>query len=94
MIDVWHTMPVSLGRTRSEWLVLGHPREPRRNRLVRRVNMRINSLVMDEDVTLCDGVMRGLRSLTYERGVLNDNENAVWHFHEQLREHVPGIDDA
>jgi phenylpropionate dioxygenase-like ring-hydroxylating dioxygenase large terminal subunit len=94
MIDVWHTMPVSLGRTRSEWLVLGHPREPRRNRLVRRVNMRINSLVMDEDVTLCDGVMRGLRSLTYERGVLNDNENAVFHFHEQLREHVPGIDDA
>jgi Rieske 2Fe-2S family protein len=94
MIDVWHTMPVSLGRTRSEWVVLAPPQEPRRNRLVRRVNMRINSLVMDEDVMLCDGVMRGLRSLTYERGVLNDNENAVWHFHEQLREHVPGIDEC
>jgi len=50
--------------------------------------------VMDEDVTLCDGVQQGLGSLTYTRGVLNDNEAAVGHFHGLLRNAVPGIDDA
>jgi hypothetical protein len=49
---------------------------------------------MDEDVELCDGVQEGLESLTYERGVLNRNEAAVLHFHDQLRAAVPGIDEA
>jgi hypothetical protein len=48
---------------------------------------------MDEDVELCDGVQVGLGSMTYTRGVLNDNEAAVGHFHDLLRAAVPGIDD-
>jgi len=63
------------------------------DRLVRNINFRVNAKVMDEDVELCDGVQRGLESRTYERGVLNDNENAVRNFHDLLREAVPGIDD-
>jgi len=93
MIDVWSLMPTAVARTRSDYVVFGEPDERRRSRLVRRLNLRINAKVMDEDVFLCDGVQRGLGSLTYERGVLNDNENALWHFHDQLREHVPGIDE-
>jgi hypothetical protein len=31
--------------------------------------------------------------MTYTRGVLNDNERAVGHFHDLLRDAVPGIDD-
>ena len=60
---------------------------------MRRLNTRINSEVMDEDVDLCDGVQVGLGSMTYTRGVLNDNERAVGHFHDLLRDAVPGIDD-
>jgi ring hydroxylating enzyme alpha subunit len=61
---------------------------------VRAINWRFNSKVMEEDVELCDMVQLGLESRTYERGVLNRNENAVLHFHDQLREAVPGIDEA
>jgi phenylpropionate dioxygenase-like ring-hydroxylating dioxygenase large terminal subunit len=74
-------------------MMLRSPDEGLRDRLVREINLRFNAEVMDEDVVLCDGVQEGLGSLTYERGVLNDSENAVRHFHDLLREAVPGIDD-
>jgi hypothetical protein len=38
-------------------------------------------------------VQQGLESRTYERGVLNRNENAVLAFHDLLRAAVPGIDE-
>ena len=59
----------------------------------RKANWTINQKVMDEDVELCDGVQEGLESLTYQRGVLNRNEAAVLHFHNMLREAIPGIDE-
>ena len=46
--------------------------------------------MLAEDVELCDMVQRGLESRTYERGVLNSNENGVLHLHNLLREAVPG----
>jgi hypothetical protein len=48
---------------------------------------------MAEDVELCDAVQLGLESRTYERGVLNRNENGVLAFHDLLRQAVPGIDE-
>jgi phenylpropionate dioxygenase-like ring-hydroxylating dioxygenase large terminal subunit len=64
-----------------------------RDRVVRSLNWRVNSKVLDEDVELCDMVQRGLESRTYERGVLNANENGVLNLHNLLREAVPGIDE-
>ncbi len=91
-IDTWALEPVGLRRTRAVSVVYRPAGESLRNRLVRRLSTTINTLVMDEDVELCDGVQRGLESLTYDRGVLNVNEAGVRHFHEQLRAAVPGID--
>ena len=95
MIDTWRVEPVvgDVQRTRTTSMVFVHPDEGVRNRLVRRINWRINRLVMDEDVELCDRVQVGLEALTYDRGVLNANENALANFHRMLREAVPGIDD-
>jgi len=93
-IDSWLLMPTGARTVRAESRVYVAPGESLRNRVVRRINWRLNSIVADEDSGLCAGVQRGLEALTYERGVLNSAENAVWHFHEQLREAVPGIDTA
>jgi Rieske 2Fe-2S family protein len=92
-IDTWHLVPAGPRRTRTIYQIYYPASQSLRDRLVARVNRHINELVMDEDVTLCDGVQMGLESRTYERGVLNRNENGVLHFHEQLRRAVPGIDD-
>jgi phenylpropionate dioxygenase-like ring-hydroxylating dioxygenase large terminal subunit len=93
VIDTWQLLPAGLRRTRTEYRVYHSGSQSLRDRVVRNLNMRVNWKVMDEDVELCDDVQRGLESRTYERGVLNDNENAVRNFHDLLREAVPGIDD-
>jgi Rieske 2Fe-2S family protein len=93
MIGIWVTRPDGLQRTASSYHVLRSPEETPEAVRLRSLNMHINGLVMDEDVVLCDGVQRGLGSLTYERGVLHDSESAIHQFHELLRQHVPGIDE-
>jgi Rieske 2Fe-2S family protein len=93
-IELWQMQPLAPLRTRTMSMVFRSPEEGVRGRFVRALNQRFNSEVMDEDVDLCDGVQAGLGSLTYERGVLNDNENAVGHFQDLLRDAVPGIDDG
>jgi Rieske 2Fe-2S family protein len=92
-MDVWQLQPIDVRRTRGTSIMLRSPHETLRDQAVRRINGILNSEVMDEDVELCDGVQRGLASLTYTRGVLNDNEGAVAQFHDLLRAAVPGIDD-
>lgn len=92
-IDTWLVQPDGVGRSRTTSMLFGSPSWTVRDRLVWHINTRFNAEVMDEDVELCDGVQEGLGSMTYERGVLNDNENAVGHFHDLLRAAVPGIDD-
>jgi len=92
-LDTWQLFPDGLRHTRTEARVYHSGSTALRDRLVRKVNWRLNSKVMDEDVELCDMVQAGLESRTYERGVLNRNENGVLHFHNLLRAHVPGIDE-
>jgi Rieske 2Fe-2S family protein len=93
-IDTWQLFPDGLRRTRTEARVYHSGNRSIRDRLVRTVNWRVNSKVMDEDVELCDMVQLGLESRTYERGVLNSNERAVLNLHNLLREAVPGIDES
>ena len=92
-IDTWQMQPLGPLRTRTSSMVLRSPNESLQGRVVRQINHRLGDEVMDEDVRLIDGVQVGLGSMTYTRGVLNDNENAVGHFHDLLRAAVPGIDD-
>ena len=92
-MDVWQMNPQAPLHTKTTSIVFRSPDESFRDMLVRQINHRFNSEVMDEDVELCDGVQVGLGSMTYTRGVLNDNEAAVGHFHDLLRDAVPGIDD-
>ena len=38
-----------------------------------------------EDIAVCDGVQRGLRSALYESGPLSRLEGCLWHFHRYLQ---------
>ena len=92
-IDTWQLFPNGLRHTRTEARVYHSGSGAIRDRLVRAINWRVNTKVMAEDVELCDMVQLGLESRTYERGVLNRNENGVLAFHDLLRQAVPGIDE-
>jgi len=92
-IDTWQLFPAGLRRTSTEARVYHSGSGAVRDRLVRAINWRVNTKVMAEDVELCDMVQLGLESRTYERGVLNRNENGVLAFHDLLRQAVPGIDE-
>ena len=87
-------MPLGPERTLGVSWVFTPEQESLTNRLVRRINWRFNDTVMDEDKSLCAGVQTGLGARTYERGVLNRNERAIAHYHDLLRELVPGIDEV
>ena len=92
--DTWQMVPLGPERTQTVSWVFTPEQEPFTNRIARRINWRFNDAVMDEDKTLCAGVQKGLGARTYERGVLNRNERAIAHYHDLLREMVPGIDEV
>jgi len=92
--DTWQMVPVAPDRTLTVSWVFTPEQESFTNRVARRINWRFNDTVMDEDKTLCAGVQQGLGARTYERGVLNRNERAIAHYHDLLREMVPGIDEG
>ena len=90
-IDSWCVYPLDERRTLAVWRSYRPPeRSGLRDRLVRRLNFRLNSLVMDEDNELCARVQDGLGSSLYRAGVLNAaRENGLKHFHDHIREAVP-----
>ncbi len=90
-IDTWCVYPLDERRTLASWRAYRPPETSAlRDRLVRRLNFRLNSLVMDEDNELCARVQDGLGSSLYRAGVLNAaRENGLKHFHDLIRQAIP-----
>jgi phenylpropionate dioxygenase-like ring-hydroxylating dioxygenase large terminal subunit len=95
-IDYWLNYPLDAGRTATTWRSFRPPeRVGRRDRLVRRLNVGINSLVQEEDNELTERVQEGLGSSLYRAGVLGARENGLKHFHDLIRAAIPAasLDD-
>jgi Rieske 2Fe-2S family protein len=95
-IDFWVNYPLDERRTRTVWHTFRPPETSgRRDRLVRRLNTRINSLVQHEDNDLTARVQEGLGSSLYRAGVIGARENGLLHFHHLVRDAIPAaaIDD-
>lgn len=96
-IDFWCNYPVDELHTKTVWQTFRPPETAgrRRDRLVQRLNQRINSLVQEEDNDLTERVQEGLGSSMYRAGVLGARENGLKHFHDLIREAIPAasIDD-
>ncbi len=89
-IDYWLNYPLDEYRTQSVWRAFRPPETlGRRDRLVRKLNMRINHLVQEEDNDLTARVQEGLGSSLYRAGVLGARENGLKHFHDLIRAAIP-----
>lgn len=90
MLDVFQLIPLSVDKT----LVRAHFYSPNdlsddEKQLID-ANIQINTLVNDEDRTLCERVQRGLQSEGYRPGPLSLLESAVAQFHDEVRARIPG----
>jgi phenylpropionate dioxygenase-like ring-hydroxylating dioxygenase large terminal subunit len=96
-IDFWFNHPLDERRTRTLWQTFRPPETAgrRRDRMVQRLNQRINLLVQREDNELTERVQEGLGSSLYRAGLLGARENGLKHFHDLIREAIPAaaIDD-
>ena len=89
-IDFWLNYPLDERRTLSVWQSFRPPETAgRRDRIVRRLNTRINSLVQHEDNDLTARVQEGLGSSLYRAGVIGVRENGLLHFHDLIRDAIP-----
>ncbi len=95
-LDIWTNYPLDEKRTQTIWQSFRPPETVgRRDRLVRKLNVRINHLVQEEDNELTERVQEGLGSSLYRAGVLGARENGLKHFHDLIRDAIPAarIDD-
>jgi phenylpropionate dioxygenase-like ring-hydroxylating dioxygenase large terminal subunit len=89
-IDFWLNYPLDERRTMTVWNTFRPPETAgRRDRIVRRLNTRINSLVQHEDNDLTARVQEGLGSSLYRAGVIGARENGLLHFHDLIRDAIP-----
>ena len=89
-IDFWVNYPLDEKRTLTVWNAFRPPETMgRRDRMVRRLNGRINHLVQAEDNELTERVQQGLGSSLYRAGVIGARENGLKHFHDMVRAAIP-----
>lgn len=92
MIDFFQVLPLGLDRSLIRYGVYGLPDDSREVRVMRKLNVRINSLVNAEDRDLCLRVQQGLRTAGYAPGPLASGEIGVSQFHDYIRARLPEVD--
>jgi choline monooxygenase len=81
----WQIRPDGVRLTRDAFTAYRPARTALRNRLVQRLNTRLNSAVHEEDVDLVENVQAGLATRGFEPGPLSGREAAVGWFADRLR---------
>jgi len=61
----------------------------REMRAARYLNRRIGRNIIKEDLEFCRWTDAGIRSSSYDGGVLSGRESGVWRFHERIRKLIP-----
>jgi choline monooxygenase len=84
-VNVWQIQPAGLELTRDAWACFRHPSSGPVARWVQRLNNRLNTEVLDEDIDLVAAVQTGVRTRGYEPGPLAPREKAVGWFAERIR---------
>lgn len=89
MLDVFQIIPLSVDKTLIRAYFYGHKNPTAEEQELRRLNMKINDPVNDEDRELCERVQLGIRTNDYRPGPLSTLEHSVFNFHELLRRALP-----
>jgi Rieske 2Fe-2S family protein len=84
-VNVWQIQPAGTALTRDVWACFRHQRSTPVARLVQRINNRLNTEVLDEDIDLVAGVQAGVRTRGYQPGPLSAREQGVGWFADRIR---------
>jgi Rieske 2Fe-2S family protein len=84
-VMTWRINPDGVLRTRDSFTAYRPERPGLRNRLVQRMNTRLNTLVHEEDVDLVENVQAGLATRDFTLGPLSGREAAVGWFADRVR---------
>ena len=90
MLDLFQVIPLAVDKTLIRASFYGPKDCSTEEQELRDVNIAINTIVNDEDKTLCERVQKGLQQSNYTPGPLSLNESAVAFFHDSVREKIPG----
>lgn len=89
MLDYFHILPAGPGRSILRWRAYARPDDRRAMQLTRRLNLRVNNRVHDEDAALIRSVQQGLSGSAYGSGVLGEKEINLRAFQGWIRRDVP-----
>ena len=84
-VNVWQILPAGPEATRDVWACFRHPDSSAGSRLVQRLNIKLNNIVLDEDIDLVGAVQIGTRTRGYQPGPLASRESAVGWFADLIR---------
>ena len=89
LLDLFEVTPLDVNLTRVTMRYFGHRNPTPKDRLLRRLNLKINQPVNDEDKELCERVQLGLKTTGYVPGPLSQIESSVHCFHDMVRKLIP-----
>ena len=84
-VNVWQINPSDVELTRDVWACFRHEKSSMIARMVQRLNNKLNSDVLDEDIDLVSAVQRGVHTSGYQPGPLAPKEKAVGWFADRIR---------
>ncbi len=84
-VNVWQIIPSATDVTRDVWACFRHEKSGMIARMVQRINNRLNTEVLDEDIDLVARVQSGVATTGYEPGPLSAREAAVGWFADRIR---------
>ena len=84
-VNVWQIRPGGVALTRDAWACFRHSKSGMMARLVQRINNRVNSDVLSEDIDLVSRVQSGVATTGYQPGPLSAREAAVGWFADRIR---------
>jgi phenylpropionate dioxygenase-like ring-hydroxylating dioxygenase large terminal subunit/AcrR family transcriptional regulator len=88
-IDFHQTLPVTIDQSRYYGFSVALEDDRPAMRAARYLNQRINAQVSEEDDDFCLWTHEGVRSSSYDGGILSDLETGVRDFAEAIRERIP-----
>ena len=96
LVGAYQVLPDGPERCTIQRFAVALEDDRREMRAARYLNRRIGRNIIKEDLEFCSWTDAGVRSSSYQGGVLSGQESGVWRFHERIRQLIPvaGQQDA
>jgi phenylpropionate dioxygenase-like ring-hydroxylating dioxygenase large terminal subunit len=89
LVGIYQVLPASPDRCTIQRFALALDDDRRAMRAARYLNRRIGRNIIEEDLEFCTWTDAGVRSSSYQGGVLSGQEEGVRRFHERIRALIP-----